>query len=279
MAKRMTQEEFIQKALIVHGGRYDYSKVKYEGNKVKVCIICPLHGEFWHTPHDHLSGQKCPKCRYSRGYKSNFEKIDGEVWKPVKNFELFYKISNKGRLMSSFSGEWQLLSNRNSKGGYFSVILRNGKIHRSIRIHRLVYEAFVGEIPKGMIVHHANEDKQDNSVENLFLLTSKEHAQAHKFPRQENDSNGIRKHKRKYEGIYNNNINAMIYYNQHVRPKKILQCDMQGNVIAKFDNSKEASVTTGVCQRNILQVASKETFNKKGGIRKQAGGYIWKFAE
>jgi predicted Mrr-cat superfamily restriction endonuclease len=54
---------------------------------------------------------------------------------------------------------------------------------------------------------------------------------------------------------------------------------MQGNVIAKFDNSKEASVTTGVCQRNILQVASKETFNKKGGIRKQAGGYIWKFAE
>jgi hypothetical protein len=130
-----------------------------------------------------------------------------------------------------------------------------------------------------MIVHHANEDKQDNSVENLFLLTSKEHAQAHKFPRQENDSNGIRKHKRKYEGIYNNNINAMIYYNQHVRPKKILQCDMQGNVIAKFDNSKEASVTTGVCQRNILQVASKETFNKKGGIRKQAGGYIWKFAE
>lgn len=33
-----------------------------------------------------------------------------------------------------------------------------------------------------------------------------------------------------------------------------------------------------VCQRNILQVANKEPYNKNGKIRKQAGGFIWKFA-
>ena len=33
----------------------------------------------------------------------------------------------------------------------------------------------------------------------------------------------------------------------------------------------------GVCQRNILQVANKEPYNDKGFIRKQAGGYIWRF--
>lgn len=34
---------------------------------------------------------------------------------------------------------------------------------------------------------------------------------------------------------------------------------------------------TGICQRNILQVANKEPYNSKGSIRKQAGGYVWKF--
>lgn len=41
----------------------------------------------------------------------------------------------------------------------------------------------------------------------------------------------------------------------------------------------EASRVTGVCARNILQVADKEPFNSKGSVRKQAGGYIWKFAD
>ena len=34
---------------------------------------------------------------------------------------------------------------------------------------------------------------------------------------------------------------------------------------------------TGICQRNISQVASKEPYNSKGSVRKQAGGYAWEF--
>ena len=279
MATKRTAEEFIEKSRLVHGDKYDYSKVEYVNNRTKVIITCPLHGDFSQTPHQHLSGAGCSKCKYNRGYKLNYNPIEGEIWKPIKGFEAFYKISNKGRLMSSFSGEWEILSNVNTKGWYFTIVLRNGIIKKTARIHRLVYESFVGSIPKGMIVHHINGDKQDNSVENLLLLTSKEHAQEHKFPRQMNQHNAPQVVARQYDGEYNNNINAIIYHNQHVRPRKILQCDMLGNVISQFDNSKEASVATGVCQRNILQVASKEPFNKKGGIRKQAGGYIWKFAE
>ena len=60
---RKTTEEFIKEAREIHGDKYDYSKVVYEGNKKKVCIICPEHGEFWQTPNKHLSlGQGCPKC-------------------------------------------------------------------------------------------------------------------------------------------------------------------------------------------------------------------------
>ena len=60
--KATTIEKFIEKARSVHGDKYDYSKVKYNNNKDKVCVICPEHGEFWQTPNTHLKGNGCPKC-------------------------------------------------------------------------------------------------------------------------------------------------------------------------------------------------------------------------
>ena len=60
--KKLTTEEFIQKAREVHGDKYDYSKVKYVNNKEKICVICPEHGEFWITPGNHLRGGGCRKC-------------------------------------------------------------------------------------------------------------------------------------------------------------------------------------------------------------------------
>lgn len=58
----MDQEYFIQKSTQIHNGKYDYSKVVYRGNKYKVCIICPEHGEFWQNPNTHLRGGGCAKC-------------------------------------------------------------------------------------------------------------------------------------------------------------------------------------------------------------------------
>ena len=55
-------EDFIKKAKHIHGNKYDYSKVKYVNSHTKVCIICPIHGEFWQTPASHLMGRNCPKC-------------------------------------------------------------------------------------------------------------------------------------------------------------------------------------------------------------------------
>ena len=53
---------FLKRAREIHGDKYDYSKVEYINNRTKICIICPEHGEFWQTPHDHLDKCKCPKC-------------------------------------------------------------------------------------------------------------------------------------------------------------------------------------------------------------------------
>ena len=60
--KKLTTESFIKKAHLVHGDRYDYSKVNYVGAKTKVVIICKEHGEFEQEPTNHLMGSGCIKC-------------------------------------------------------------------------------------------------------------------------------------------------------------------------------------------------------------------------
>ena len=65
MAKKLTKEQFIEKARQIHGDKYgDYAKVEYVNSRTKVCIVCPKHGEFWQTPSNHLKGQGCPICGY-----------------------------------------------------------------------------------------------------------------------------------------------------------------------------------------------------------------------
>lgn len=66
MAKKNTKEEFIIKSKKIHGNKYDYSKVDYVNNTMKVCMICPEHGEFYQTPKDNLNGCGCPKCALNK---------------------------------------------------------------------------------------------------------------------------------------------------------------------------------------------------------------------
>lgn len=70
MIKRLIIEEFIKKAKAVHGDKYDYSKVEYVNINTKVCIICPVHGEFWQTPNGHLHGYGCKICGHEKTTKS-----------------------------------------------------------------------------------------------------------------------------------------------------------------------------------------------------------------
>lgn len=188
--------------------------------------------------------------------------LPNEEWRPVRGFKNVYAISNKGRLASNKRKCWHVLSNKNSKGGYFSVILTDGVQKRHTRIHRLVYETFAKQLPKGKgnHIHHLNGNKQDNRIENLSFNTAKEH---HLIHSKENPSKNY----------------GMIFYNKYVKTKRIIQLDLEENELNVFANAVEASNATGVCRRNILQVAKQEPYNKKGNTRKQAGGYVWKFVD
>lgn len=64
MAKKLSPEEFINRAKKVHGNRYDYSKANYINSCTKIVIICREHGEFEQVPNSHLNGRGCVKCSY-----------------------------------------------------------------------------------------------------------------------------------------------------------------------------------------------------------------------
>lgn len=55
-------QEFIKKSKSIHGNKYDYSQVVYSNNRTKVKIICPIHGEFWQMPYNHLMNKGCLDC-------------------------------------------------------------------------------------------------------------------------------------------------------------------------------------------------------------------------
>lgn len=56
-------ENFISKAVNIHGNIYDYSLTKYFKSKDKVKIICPDHGIFEQRASNHLQSKGCPKCK------------------------------------------------------------------------------------------------------------------------------------------------------------------------------------------------------------------------
>ncbi len=71
-----TQAEFIQLAHSIHYGKYDYSLVQYVNNKIKVDIICPVHGVFSQLPATHTCKKGgCRRCA-SEQYSGQYHKKD-----------------------------------------------------------------------------------------------------------------------------------------------------------------------------------------------------------
>ena len=90
--------EIIERFRKVHGNKYDYSKVEYRNHNEKVCIICPIHGEFWQTPHKHYNGRGCPICRESKLE----EEIRIYLSENNINFETHYKPTWLNKLELDF---------------------------------------------------------------------------------------------------------------------------------------------------------------------------------
>jgi len=119
--------------------------------------------------------------------------MENEIWKDIVGYEGKYQVSNKGNIKSvarkrtcrvngGTIAEMKVpekILKKWKRSCYFLVDLWNGSKRDTRSVHILVYEAFVGKIKKGMMIHHKDENKLNNDVENLEMLSCQTHNRIH----------------------------------------------------------------------------------------------------
>lgn len=98
-----------------------------------------------------------------------------EEWRPIKDFEGYYEVSNYGNVRSlnyrhTNKTEQMRLS---TVLGYKTVQLKAGGKQGSYKVHRLVANAFIPNPNNYPQVNHIDENKQNNSVSNLEWCNAK----------------------------------------------------------------------------------------------------------
>ena len=108
LTQKLTTDDFVNKAKLVHNNKYDYSKVNYVDARTKVCIICPTHGEFWQAPLNHLTNKTlCPKCSKIYRHSELEETIFNYLKEAYPNLTItrektFEWLKNKNNLLIDF---------------------------------------------------------------------------------------------------------------------------------------------------------------------------------
>ena len=105
-----------------------------------------------------------------------------EVWAPIPGYNGRYAVSSFGRVMvigADVTGRRRHIGRcfaEHLVTGYQMVHLAYGEERRSIHVHRLVAQAFIGPPPPGKQVNHKDGDRANPRVENLEYVTPSENA-------------------------------------------------------------------------------------------------------
>ena len=145
--------------------------------------------------------------------------------------------------------------------GYLSVQLfdENGKSKRFL-IHRLVAAAFVPNPENLPQVNHIDENPLNNAVSNLEWCTAKYNM---------NYGNGAKtRHSKIDYTTENRKTTARI--NGSKRSKTVLQCSINGELIAKYNSAAEASRKTGANHSHIVECCNGKRY-------KTVNNFIWKY--
>ena len=175
-----------------------------------------------------------------------------ENWQPVKGYDGIYEVSDKGRVRSlnyNHTGTDRILKPRKNGDGYLQVGLWKDGHVKTVRIHRLVAEAFIQNPNNLETVNHKDEVKTNNTVSNLEWMSKKD-----------NNNYGSRT-------IRASKANT----NNPKRSKQVQMFDKStGELLASFPSTHEAERVTGIYQGNICSCCK--------GKYKSAGGYVWRYS-
>lgn len=172
--------------------------------------------------------------------------MENEIWKKAKGFEDRVEVSNFGHVrQKTKSGEYKI----NVKKGVRYLFLTKTKngITQNFHLHRVIYETFVGEIPEGYIIHHKDENKQNNAVSNLLMVSAEDHVRIH-FRGKPSWKKGLKtppeSHKKQW-------ITRHEKYSTEARDKNIFEDKRNGMTL------KELSSKYNLCTRQILTICKQ----------------------
>ena len=115
-----------------------------------------------------------------------------EVWKDIKGYEGLYQVSNLGRVKSlarkhilriwgkdCLRKQPERILKQWKRSSYLLVDLwKDGK--RDVQsVHHLVFNTFNGENVGDFFIHHKDENKFNNNLDNLELMSVLEHNRLH----------------------------------------------------------------------------------------------------
>jgi hypothetical protein len=157
MSRLISKEDFLQKAQILHGDKYNYSKVIYTKTKDKVNIVCSTNGDFFQTPANHLKGQGCPECaKLNRALSQRYSTQDfidsvKEVHKNKYDYKLVNYVNSQTKVdiicsvhgvftmkpNSHFNGQGcpkcgRISAKENIKLDYSEFLIRAEKTHKNL---------------------------------------------------------------------------------------------------------------------------------------------------
>ena len=133
------------------------------------------------------------------------------MWKLIKGYESYF-INELGEILSTKNKQQRILKKKLDKTtGYYKIILSEKGKTKTYNIHRLVANAFINNPFNYKYVNHKDENKQNNSVDNLEWCTHK----------------------------YNDNYGTRNQRLSEKHSKKILQIDVNGKTIKEWNSIKE----------------------------------------
>lgn len=117
---------------------------------------------------------------YNKNSEAEMQQLK-EEWKPIKNYEDRYEISNFGKIKSLYYKRKKiqnLLKNTVNNTGYYQITLYGNIKKTSFKIHHLVYDHFGEKKRNGRIlqIDHKDGNKLNNRIDNLHLLTARENS-------------------------------------------------------------------------------------------------------
>ena len=117
---RQTTEQFIARAREIHGDRYDYQLVNYQGLTAPVTIVCPAHGEWTRAAGNHVTDRSgCPRCRGYGKTTAEFTVEAAAVHGDRYDYSAFVYVNatTAGDILCREHGFFQLSANSHVSGG------------------------------------------------------------------------------------------------------------------------------------------------------------------